>query len=62
MKDSSNKDEGVRLLQRLAAEIASQNPCLTRAQIMEMVKEELAERKEAEASAEQSHGCPISLV
>lgn len=56
MKDSSNKDEGVRLLQRLAAEIASQNPCMTRAQIMEMVKEELAERKEAEASAEQSHG------
>ena len=43
-----------KLTAQLAAEIASQNPCCTRAEIMEMVTEEMKERNSQNSVSKES--------
>ena len=42
-----------KLTAQLAAEIASQNPCCTRAEIMEMVAEQIKERNPQHSAREE---------
>jgi len=53
---TDKRKEGAEQLQKIATRMAMENPCATRAEIAEMVKQEIVERAEKQPRKECSNG------
>ena len=53
---TDKRKEGAEQLQKIATRMAMENPCATRAEIAEMVKQELSERSGKQSKKECSNG------
>ena len=53
---TDKRKEGAEQLQKIAMRISIENPCATRSEIAEMVKEELSERAEKQSKKERTNG------
>ena len=53
---TDKRKEGAEQLQKIATRMAMENPCASRAEIAEMVREELSERAEKQSKRECSNG------
>mgnify|MGYP005822600087 CR=1 FL=1 len=53
---TDKRKEGAEQLQKIATRMAMENPCATRAEIAEMVKQEVSERAEKQFTTEYSNG------
>ena len=53
---TDKRKAGAKQLQKIATRMAMENPCSTRAEIAEMVKQEIAERAEMQSKKGYSNG------